>query len=181
MTQPLKLHCFTINCNHCHDGWTNFSRDCFQPKIGIDDDDDYDDDDDDDYDGGDDDDDDDEYQARAWSDAADLIALHWAPLQLAPASYEQPPKEKSYELPSKYVKKKWCWNFALLAEIERRWREKKIFENVQKVKSLKNVLDVLLHIFYHSAVYHVTLLYTAFCHPFVVYSGKLCKSARYAM
>ena len=60
MTQPLKLHCFTINCNHCHDGWTNFSRDCFQPKIGIDDDDDYDNDDDDDYDGGDDDDDDDD-------------------------------------------------------------------------------------------------------------------------
>ena len=49
-------------------------------------------DDDDDDDGGD---DGGEYQARAWSDAADLIALHWAPLQLAPPSYEQPPKEKS--------------------------------------------------------------------------------------
>ena len=65
--------CFTISSYHCVDRWSNLTRDSFQPKIQIDDDDD-------------DDDDDDAYQARAWSNAADLIGVsteHHFNLQLA--------------------------------------------------------------------------------------------------
>ena len=59
--------------------------------------------------------------------------------------------------------------------------QKATLSHLQQGANPSQKVLIMLKYTFCSAVYHVALLYTAFCHPFVVCSAKLCKSAGYAM